>query len=233
MEAGTEPRVTGREAFDRLFAAGCEAVAAGRPVTQTPPVEDGRRWGPSTLLRPGPDATTALDAVAREAAAAAGSGHWVTGAAGSSHLTLRALGRWRSGIDAADPLVRRCTAALATAAKGIGPLTFEVAGLTLTPSSVLAHAMPSDDAADRLAAAFAAALGPDGWFESDFSRDFWYCTLVHFAGPVEHPDRLVAWVAGHRDRRIATVVADEVQLARFHFTGRGMLPIPVAAVPLR
>jgi hypothetical protein len=233
MGTGTEPRVAGRQAFDRLFASGCEALRAGRPVTQTPPVEKGARWGLSALLRPGAEAAAALDLVAKEAAAAAGIGQWVTGAAVCSHLTIRGLEHWRSGIGAGDPLVRRYAAALTTAAEGIGPLTFEVAGLTLTPSSVLAHALPSDGATGRLASAFAAALGADGWLEHDFPRDFWYLTLVHFAGAVEHPDRLVAWVAEHRDRAITTMKVEEVELSHFRFTGRGMLPVPVTTVPLR
>jgi hypothetical protein len=198
-------------------------------VTQTPPVEGGRRWGFSALLRPDAEAAAALDEVAREAAALAGRAQWVTGAAESSHLTMRALEYWRSGMTADDPLVRRYAAALATAVEGVGPLTFSVEGLTLTASSVLAHAAPSDGGADRLAAAFAAALGPDGWLEHGFPRDFWYFTLVHFAGPVERPERLVEWVAGHRRRRVATAAVGEVELAHWRFAGRGMLPVPVAA----
>jgi hypothetical protein len=197
-----------------------------------PPLEGGNRWGFSALLRPDATAAESLDAVAREAADVAGGGHWLTGAAASSHLTLRALEPWREAIDADDPLVRRYCAALETATDGIKPLIFQIVGLTLTPSSVLACAVPSGGDADRMAGAFAAALGADGWYEREFVREFWYLTLVHFADVIEKPARLVEWVGARRTGGITTVHVDEVELAQWCFAGDGVVPRPVVATSL-
>ena len=232
MGAGTEPRLVSREAFDRLFVEGQPAVSAGEHRVQTPPVEGGFRWGLSALLRPDPSSAEHLDRVAREAADLAGGDHWVTGAAASSHLTLRSLEPWRDTIAEGDPLVQRYAAALAVAVDGIGPLTFRVVGLTLTPGSVMACAVPSDGGADQLAHAYGEALGADGWHESEFTREFWYLNLVHFADAIQTPDRLVKWVADRRDQEITTITVEEVQLAQWRFSGNGMLPRSVATARL-
>ncbi|GIE77428.1 hypothetical protein Aph02nite_33780 [Actinoplanes philippinensis] len=225
-------RQVSRAAFDRLFRDGSAAVSTGEHRVQSPPVEGGFRWGLSALLPPDPTAAATLDRVAHEAAAAAGGRHWITGAAATSHLTLRSLEPWRAVIEDGDPLVNRYAVALGEAVRGIGPLTFTVTGLTLTPGSVMACAVPADDRADRLADAYGTALGADGWHENEFTRDFWYLNLLHFAEPVENPDRLIAWVAGRRDREITTVVVGEVRLTRWGFAGSGMVPHVVAASPL-
>jgi hypothetical protein len=230
--AVTGPRLVSREAFDRLFTEGQSSVSVGKHRVQTPPVEGGARWGLSALLRPDAASAEVLDQVAREAADVAGGDHWVTGAAASSHLTLRSLEPWRDTIAEDDPLVQRYAAALAVAVDGIGPLTFAVVGLTLTRSSVMACAVPTSGAADRLAAAYAEALGSDGWHENEFTRAYWYLNLVHFADAIQAPDRLISWVAGRRDRQITTVVVDEVQLTQWRFAGSGMLPRPIAAARL-
>jgi hypothetical protein len=186
----------------------------------------------SVLLRPDARAAVRLDLVAREAVEAAGGHHWLTRAAVSSHLTLRSLEPWRDKVEDDDPLVRRYADALAVAADGVGPLTFTIVGVTLTPGSVMACAVPADAGADRLADAYGKALGADGWHENEFDRDIWYLNLVHFAGPIEAPDRLIEWVADHRHREIATVVVHEVQLAQWRFTGNGMTPHALATVTL-
>jgi hypothetical protein len=222
-----------REAFDDLFAEGRSAVSAGRHRIQTPPVEGGHRWGLSALLRPDPASAATLDRLAHEAAATAGGDQWVTGAAVSSHLTVRSLEPWRDSIAEDDPLVRRYAEALAVAVDGIGPLTFIIVGLTLTPGSVMACAVPSDGRADRLAGAYGTALGADGWHENEFTRELWYLNLVHFADTIDAPDRIIDWVAARREREIATVTVDGVQLARWRFSGVGMVPHSVAAVNLR
>lgn len=226
------PRLVSHEAFDRLFAEGQSAVRAGKHGVQGRPVEGGARWGLSALLRPDAAAAEVLAEVTRQAADVAGGDHWLTGAAASSHLTLRSLEPWRHMIAADDPLVRRYAAALAVAVDGIGPLPFTVVGLTLTRSSVMACAVPANDAADRLAAAFSEALGSDGWHENEFIREFWYLNLVHFADAIQAPEKLIGWVADRRDREIATVVVDEVQLTQWQYAGSGMLPRSVAVARL-
>lgn len=115
---------------------------------------------------------------------------------------------------------------------GIGPLTFAVVGLTLTLSSVMACAVPTSGDADRLAAAYSEALGADGWHENEFTREFWYLNLVHFADAIQAPQRLISWVGDRRDRELATVVVGEVQLSQWRFGGSGMLPRPLAVARL-
>jgi hypothetical protein len=173
-----------------------------------------------------------LAALTGEAAAVAGDGHWLTGAADSSHLTMRALERPRGAIPADDPCIARYAKALQTAVGGVRPLAFEVVGLTLTRLSVMACAVPADDAADRLSAAYAAALGPDAWFENGFRRDIWYLNILHFAAPVPDPGALIGWVAERRESVPIPVRVTEVEIAEWRFTGTGMAPRRLAASAL-
>ena len=234
MGSGTEARVVSRRMLDRLSVAGQAAVSAGKHSIQTPPVEGGPRWGLSVVLRPDSASSEDLARTAHEAARVAGGDHWITGAKDSVHLTMRTLEPWRETIAADDVLMNRYAGALAAAATQVGPLRFDVVGLTLTPGSVMAHAVPVDDRADRLADAYTCALGEDGAYENsrDIRRDFWYLNLVHFAGAIQSPDRLVGWIAERRDHEVATVVVDEVQLVQWRFVGNGMHPVPIAAARL-
>lgn len=223
------PRRTNCAAFDQLFTEGAAALADGSHGIQVAPTEGDRRWGVSALLRPDPEAAASLESLAREAAAVAGDGHWLTGAAGNSHLTMRALEYPRDGIGDDDPCVARYAEALRTAVAGVRPLTFDVTGLTLTPLSVMACAMPADDVADRLSAAYAEALGPDAWLEREFQRDIWYLNILHFAAPVPDPRALTGWVAERRSRPAIPVRVTEVEIATWRFTGTGMTPLRLAA----
>jgi hypothetical protein len=186
----------------------------------------------SALLRPNPEAAASLEVMARDAKAVAGDGHWLTGAAQSSHLTVRALERPREGIRDDDPCVARYAAALSTAAAGVGPLTFDVIGLTLTRLSVMACALPIGDAPDRLSAAYAAALGADAWLEKEFRRDIWYLNLVHFAAPICDPQALIDWVVDRRETPAIRLRVTEVELAAWYFTSAGTTPRRLAAAAL-
>src|SRR4051794_15783330 len=98
------PHRTNHATFDQLFAEGAEAVLSGAHGIEVTPPDGGRRWGVSVLLRPEAEAALALAALAGEAAAMAGDGHWLTGAAHSSHLTVRALEWPRPGeVPVGDP----------------------------------------------------------------------------------------------------------------------------------
>ncbi|NUR63616.1 MAG: hypothetical protein HOV87_33890 [Catenulispora sp.] len=227
------PRRDDYATFDQLFAKGASAVLGGEHGIEVPPEQGGRRYGVSAVLRPDPQAAAAIEAVARDAAAVAGAGHWLTGAADSSHLTMRAL-EWPRGeqVGSEDPCVERYVAALRTALVGIGPLEFTVTGLTLTTLSVMACALPVGDAPDRLSAAFAEALGPDAWFEHDlgFHRGIWYLNVLHFAAPIRQPRALVDWVAERRTGTPVPVRVPEVEIVAWRFTGAGMTPVRLAAV---
>jgi hypothetical protein len=177
----------------------------------------------------------ALEALAREAAAVAGDGHWLTGATRSSHLTMRALEWPRVGrVPADDPCAGRYAAALNRAVAGIGPLDFDVVGLTLTRLSVMACELPVDGGPDRMSAAYTAALGPDAWLETGlgFQRSIWYVNLLHFAAPIGRPQALVDWVAERRDFAPIPVRIVEIEVAAWRFTGDGMVPVRLVAVPL-
>jgi hypothetical protein len=224
------PRTTDQAAFDQLFTDGRQALLDGTHRCQQSPVDGSPRWGISALLRPDPSATDALDQITHLAAAAAGGAHWTTGAAVSSHLTLRSLEPFRSHVPVDDPLVERYAVALRSAAAGIGPIRFTVTGLTLTSHSVMACAVPADSAADDLAAAYADALGSDGWHEGEFQRDYWYLNLVHFAEPIGRPDELVGFVADRRTAELADLLVAAIQITQWRHAGTGMLPITHASV---
>jgi hypothetical protein len=226
------PRRTNRATFDQLFAEGAEALADGSHGIQAVPAEGDRRWGVSALLRPDPRAAAALEALTCEAAAVAGDGHWLTGAMDNSHLTMRALEYPRDDIGDDDPCVARYADALHAAVVGVRPLTFEVIGLTLTRLSVMACAMPVDEAADRLSAAYAQALGPDAWLEKEFHREIWYLNLVHFAASIRDPCSLIGWVAERRRVSPIRLRVTEVEIATWRFTGTGMTPRRLAATVL-
>ncbi|MFC4072849.1 hypothetical protein [Actinoplanes subglobosus] len=220
--------------LDRLFVDGQAAVSAGKHGIQTPPVEGAPRWGLSVLLRPDPASAENLARTAHEAASIAGGRQWITGAKDSVHLTMRTLEPWRETIASDDVLMNRYAHALAVAAAQVGPLRFDVVGLTLTPGSVMAHAVPVDEQADRLADAYTSALGENGWYENNrgILRDFWYLNLLHFADAIQHPEQLITWITERRDHDIATVVVDEVQLVQWRYSGSGMHPVPVTTARL-
>ncbi|WP_194919921.1 hypothetical protein [Catenulispora rubra] len=225
-------RRTKRATFDQLFAEGAEALADGSYGIQVVPAEGDQRWGVSALLRPDSRAAVSVEALTCEAVAIAGDGHWLTGAVGNSHLTMRALEYPRDDIGDDDPRVARYADALRAASVGVRPLTFEVTGLTLTRLSVMACALPVDEAADRLSAAYAQALGPDAWLEKEFHREIWYLNLVHFAAAIRDPHRLIRWVAERRRVAPIRLRVTELEIATWRFTGTGMTPRRLAATVL-
>jgi hypothetical protein len=227
------PRRTNRAIFDQLFTEGAAALAAGSHGLQEVPAEGGTRWGVSVLLRPDPGAAAALETLARDSAAVAGDGHWLTGSMANSHLTMRALEYPRDDIRDDDPCIARYADALRTAVAGVGPLSFEVIGLTLTPLSVMACVLPVGEVPDRLSAAYADALGPDAWLEREFRREIWYLNILHFAAPVPDPRALIDWVAERREVTPIPVRVTEIEIATWQFTGSGMAPRRLAASVLR
>jgi hypothetical protein len=178
-------------AFDRLFERGRAAVLSGTHHRDTPPV-DGGRWGLSVVLVPEGDPARRLAEVTAEAMDMVGPGHWPTGTAGAVHITVRALQAHRSAVPVDDPLVERCSAALARAAARSRAVRLRMCGLTLTPSGVMACAYPVGAAADDFAAVLSVELGADGEFEARFCRDIWYATLVHFTGDIRDPAEVLS-----------------------------------------
>jgi MFS family permease len=170
---------------------------------------------------PDAEATVRLAAVTDEALSLAGPRHWPTGAPDAVHFRVRAIEARRNVIPDHDALVARCAAALARATDAT-PVRLRLAGLTLTPSGVMACAYPADDAADRFAARLGRELGDDGWFEAAFHRDVWYATVVHFTGDLADPAGLVRWVAERRQLDLGPATAGNAELIAFRYTGRHM-----------
>src|SRR5690606_40447623 len=159
----THQETTGyEERFDRLSERGRAAVLAGTHHRDGPLAEGGR-WGISVVLRPDPAAAAALEALAGEAVAAAGGGHWPTGSAATVHVTVLPLEPYREKVPDDDPDVARYAAALRAAAARCGPVRLRFAGVSLSPAGVLAAAWPVDGAADRLAENLKGSIGRHRW----------------------------------------------------------------------
>jgi hypothetical protein len=140
------------------------------------------------------------------------------------HLELR-----RRPIPAADPLVARYAAALRAAAKSTGSVRLAIAGLILTPVSVMARALPLDGAADELAARFDAALHVEGCHQAGSTPHLWYVNLVYFTGPVRAATELAAWTESHQETRVTDVRVTELQIVRWQYTVTGMTPVALAS----
>jgi hypothetical protein len=204
--------------FGELFEEAVPLVSSQRHQRDSPPVEGGR-WPVSVILRPPADSglSRLLDKLSNQAAALAGPGHWHTGRSGSAHLTVRALETFRQVVDPSEPVVQRYQAALQSAAAAAGPAVIQVIGLTLTPGTVMACAVPLDDQADLFLDRLAEALGPDGWFEHPHGRrDIWYFNLLHFTTTIAHPQRLIDWVTAHRSIPMGSTTIRTAELVRFH-----------------
>ncbi len=174
-----------------------------------------------------------LEALTWQAHAVTGAGHWPTGVQGSAHITVRSIEVHRTQIPAEDPLVARCAAALQRTSDHIRkPVRLRLAGLTLTPSGVMACAYPIDPTADRFAARLRAELGPDAWFEDQYERNIWHLSIIHFAGPLLHPRALVDWVHARRDLPIGDIQIDAAHVATFEHDGQRPLVVALATVPL-
>lgn len=219
--------------FERLFAEGREALLAGTHRVESPPADGRARWGIGAALRPDPAAAAVIEDCARQAAAVIGGTPWLAGARRSSHLTLRAgLEPYRSCVPDSDQQVVRYAAALRQATRGVAPLRFVVTGLTLTPVSVMACALPADAAADDLAEAFGAALSAEGQTAPGRTPGFWYLNLAYFTGPVRRPRHLVDWVAARRSSGLTSITVTDIQLMRWRHSRTGMVPVPLCSVRL-
>ncbi|WP_432882871.1 hypothetical protein ACQPYH_40470 [Kribbella sp. CA-245084] len=155
-----------------------------------------------------------MDTLTAEAAALSGPGHWETGQLDSAHLTVRALEPRRDVIPPDDPTLGRYQSALDRATKAsTWPLRFHVTGLTLTPGSVMACALPVDGGADLFSDHLTAELGPDARHEPE-RRDIWYLNLLHFTTDIAKPDELIDWVAARRHTTVGTTTIGVPELVR-------------------
>ncbi|MEV6410638.1 hypothetical protein [Kribbella sp. NPDC051718] len=200
-------------------------IANGNHTRDTPP-EEGGRWPVSVVLRPPTDSplSRTLDHLTTEAAALAGDGHWQTGQLGSAHLTVRALELYRPTVDPDEPAIKRYRSAMDRAATG--PARVEVTGLTLTPGTVMACAVPLDDQADLFMDQLRFELGADAWHELPYGRrDIWYLNLLHFTADIPNPARLIDWVRANRETACGEVTIDKAELVRFWHAPAGSRPL--------
>ena len=211
---------------DRIAAAGRAAIAAGSHRVDAPP-SPGGRWGLSAvLLLKGPVADE-LTALTDEAASIAGAHHWRSGADGRAHVTVRALEHYGGDADH-EPYLD----ALGLAAAG--PITLHFDALSVSDATVVAWGTDVDGRADDLRRRYADALGGRGWLEHAHlpgGRDpVWYCSVLHFTGPIMRPPELLDWV----DRVAVTTTATfaTVDLCQWSFDGAGMRPVVVGSAPL-
>jgi hypothetical protein len=217
--------------FGRLFAAGRAALLTGTHQVRSAPADGDLQWGASVILRPDPDSAQEIERGALGAAAVVGTDHWLPGSSATSHLTVRAhLEPRRAEIPEDDPLAARYATALRNAASDPQPMRFTLTGLTLTPVSVMACAVPATRAADELADAFADQLAAGGLPGIGRPADIWYVNLVYFTGPVRDASALVDWVAARRTTPIAEVRVTEIQLTRWRYAEGGMVPVPMMSI---
>lgn len=179
------------------------------------------------MCRP-PTATAAvLESWMRRALAFAGPHHYLTGLAGSAHVTVRALEPRRESRTPSDPVAICWRQALAQVAATTPPLRFELTGVTLTPGTVMAQLEPVDESPWVFMRTLAKALGALAWYEAQWpERDIWYVNLVHFAAPIADPEGLLAWVAENRDIPPLEVVIPTVELVAFELAADGSAIVP-------
>jgi hypothetical protein len=218
----------------RLLAAGRAAVLSGEHATEGEPAKSGR-WGPSAVLLPSGALAASLAQLADEAIQILGNGHWPSGGLGRAHITVRALEQY--AVSVPRDRAARYLAAMTQALEDAGAVCLEFTGVGLSPGGVMACAMSVDGAADALRGRLEVELGDDGWLEKaafDVGRDpIWYCTLVHFAGPISDAGQLVNWVDDRSELALGTEAFDSMALCSWSFDGCAMAPQVIKSVDPR
>lgn len=218
MPGSTQP--DRRSRFEELFKEAVPSILGRAHVCDVVP-QAGGRWPLSAALLPGPGQGQQLTRVMEQLLPSVGPDHFLTGSRAALHLTVRALEHRREHVPPDDPAVGRYLSALRRTARQSPPLQFQVIGLTLTTSGVMAAIDPIDGRPDRLAALLGRELGRDGWREAGMMRTIWYAMLLHFTGPIERPADLVAFVADRRHLDLGTVTTERLSLVSFeHAVGQ-------------
>jgi hypothetical protein len=209
------------------------AVLAHEEIWEAPPHPSSPRWGVSLVLRPDAAAAERLAAVAAQASAVAGPGHWQTGSLGSAHLTVCVLEAYRDPVPLDDPLVQRYSAALSRVADRARSPVFAMTGLLVAVGGVVTAAEPANSSAAELRAVVSAELGGDGAFEEvRYRGDVWWSTLLHFAAPLADGAGLVDWVEDRRTLDLGPFQARSLDLVRYEYDGARTAPVALASVSL-
>ncbi|MFC7622510.1 2'-5' RNA ligase family protein [Microlunatus sp. GCM10028923] len=200
--------------FEDLFDRNAPLIMEQRHQRETPPVEGGR-WPVSAVIMIDGELGDRLASLTAELVDLAGPGHFHTGAAGSAHLTVRALERFRAVVPGDDPAVARYAEALRRTAGRSAAFAVSLTGLTVTPLAVVARVDVGAAAVTELSARYADELGPDDWLERDHVvRAFRHVTLLHFGADLARPRELLDWVADRRDLAIGSTAVTAVELTR-------------------
>ncbi|RNI19909.1 hypothetical protein EFY87_15940 [Flexivirga caeni] len=207
--------------FDQLFEDSRLAVLRGKHGRDKPPA-DGGRWPVSVIASTDPTSFSArLQDLLDELTEYTGPGHFRTGRAGASHITVRALEPYREAASRDDLIVGEWTDAMKRTAVAIPAFDLAWTGVTLTRGGVLAQLEPHDRTPWELLDRFRSELGELAWFEDQWmKRNIWYSSIIHFAAEIREPRALVDWIAKHRqlDSPATTVRVTGLDLVRFHHT---------------
>ncbi|MFC4118417.1 hypothetical protein [Nonomuraea zeae] len=211
--------------FAEFRAAGRAALLSGRATYDVPMVEGAQRWGASAVLRPTGEV---LDRLSELAATIRAPGHWVHGG-GTLHFTVKTLEPYRMEIPEDDPLRRVYGAALAEAAAGLPPVRIRLSGVSPHAGGVLACGHPEDDTVTTLWARLARALAARGVRDQERGRvrDRWYVSLVHFAGPLADPERIVQWCDEHAGVDFGVAELTTAEIVQFVHTGTSIQVRPL------
>lgn len=215
------------DVWDRIRATGNAAVLAGQHRSEISPRKSGR-WGPSVILFPSSELAKTLDALTAEAMNIVGGGeHWWSGSRDLAHVTVRSLDLYSEKPPDRN-VSGRWLAALERTVANSQPFPLHFAGLALSPGGLLVRVDDPTGGADELRERLAIQLGTDGWLEETFYPDgrdpIWYCTLIHFVGPLIFARRLVDWVTERAEHWIGTDLFTTVSLSEWSFDGHGMRP---------
>lgn len=204
--------------FNAFYAEAAPQLLAGIHGRESAPVAGDGRWPISVVAPLPPQMEHIVDALTAESIAVAGAGHLRTGAAGSAHVTVRSLERYRPDVPQDDPAVRRYTDAVRSAAAASAPIDLVFTGVTLTSNGILGQLETVDQALWELMARLEEALGDDAWRERGTPRDLAYVSLQHFADEIRDPAGLVRWVRAHRTAEPVTFTLTELLLVAYRWT---------------
>lgn len=206
------------EKFDTFYAQAAPKLLAGIHGRERVPITGNDRWPISVVACLPPEVEQIVGGLTSEAIAVAGDGHLRTGAAGSAHVTVRSLERYRPDVPQDDPAVRRYTEAVRSAAAASPPIGLLFTGVTLTSNGILGQLEPVDDAMWELMAGLEEALADDAWLERGEPRDLTYVSLLHFADEIRDPAGLIRWVQSHRTMEPVSFTVSELLLVAYRWT---------------
>lgn len=217
-----------RSDYERSWAEGAAALAAGAVECDPPPREGDERWGLSIVLRPEGRVRERLAAAADELRPFLGERQLLYGPS-TLHTTLRSLEAHRGKIEAGDPLLSRYADALRELARS-QPLSIAYDGLTLGRSGVLAQGWPLGEGLQRLRDALHSRLADKGLAQSGPERSAprrtAHASLAVFQCPPESPGALLEHVAARRRLEYGRCDFSHAEIVKYEL-GAGSLRLSV------